>query len=85
MKQIYMPFIVAVLWGHTRYETLTGDVKIYIFCFPEVLMYSRENKTNWFPEGPVIKCFVIFLDFLQQQQKNKSNNGSEPKQSTQYL
>ena len=24
---------------------------------------SRENKTNWFPEGPDIKCFVIFLDF----------------------
>ena len=21
------------------------------------------NKTNWFPEGPDIKCFVIFLDF----------------------
>ena len=24
---------------------------------------SRENKTNWFPEGPDMKCFVIFLDF----------------------
>ena len=24
---------------------------------------SPENKTNWFPEGPDIKCFVIFLDF----------------------
>ena len=24
---------------------------------------SRENKTNWFPEGSDIKCFVIFLDF----------------------
>ena len=24
---------------------------------------SRENKTNWFPEGPDIKCFVIFLAF----------------------
>ena len=23
---------------------------------------SRENKTNWFPEGTEIKCF-IFLDF----------------------
>ena len=23
---------------------------------------SRENKTNWFPEGTYIKCF-IFLDF----------------------
>ena len=23
----------------------------------------EENKTNWFPEGPDIKCFVIFLDF----------------------
>ena len=24
---------------------------------------SRESKTNWFPEGAGIKCFVIFLDF----------------------
>ena len=24
---------------------------------------SRENKTNWFPEGPDIKCFVIYLAF----------------------
>ena len=24
---------------------------------------SRENKTNWFPEGLDVKCFVIFLDF----------------------
>ena len=24
---------------------------------------SRENKTNRFPEGPDVKCFVIFLDF----------------------
>ena len=21
------------------------------------------NKTNWFPEEPDVKCFVIFLDF----------------------
>ena len=37
------------------------------FVSPRVLMFpetkSRENKTNWFPEGPDIKCFVIFLDF----------------------
>ena len=24
---------------------------------------ARENKTNWFPEGPDIKCFVLFLNF----------------------
>ena len=44
---------------------------------------SRENKTNWFSEGPDIKCFVIFLDFhsnvLQQQQKNTLKR-SESKQ-----
>ena len=43
----------------------------------------RENKTNWFPEGPDIKCFVTFLDFhfnvLQQQQKNTLKR-SESKQ-----
>ena len=45
--------------------------------FPETK--SRENKTNWFPEGPDIKCFVIFLELsLQQQQKN---NRSERKRT----
>ena len=39
------------------------------FCFPE-----RENKTNWFPEGPDIKCFIIFLDF--QFNSNKSITGA---------
>ena len=29
------------------------------FCFPE----SRENKSDWFPEGPDIKCFVILPTF----------------------
>ena len=37
------------------------------FVFPRVVMFpetkSRENKTNWFPERPDIKCFVVFLDF----------------------
>ena len=37
------------------------------WCFPRRSrgkhQDSRENKTNWFPEGPDIKCFVIFLDF----------------------
>ena len=51
--------------------------------FPETK--SRETsgleakKTNWFPEGPDIKCFVIFPDFhfnvLQQQQKNTLKRG----------
>ena len=46
--------------------------------FPRVLMFSemksRENETNWFPKGPDIKSFVIFLYFqfnvFQQLQKN---------------
>ena len=29
--------------------------------FPET--NSRKTKTKWFPEGPDIKGFVIFLDF----------------------
>ena len=32
-------------------------------CFPGSLQDSRENRTNWFPEGPDVNCFVIFLDF----------------------
>ena len=37
------------------------------WCFPRRSrgkhQGSRENKTNWLPEEPDIKCFVIFLDF----------------------
>ena len=43
------------------------------FVFSRVLMFpktkskwkqdSRENKSDWFPEGCDIKCFVIFIDF----------------------
>ena len=44
--------------------------------------------SNWFPEGPDIKCFLIFLDFkfnvLQQQQKNTLKR-NESKQLTRYL
>jgi len=54
------------------------------FCFPESPDVSRDDvkgtsglekdKTNWFREGPDVKCFVIFLNFqfnvLQRQQKN---------------
>ena len=45
---------------------------------------SRENKSNWFPEGPGVKCFVIIISGLSLQQQQK-NNRSEPKQSTRYL
>ena len=37
------------------------------WCFPRRSQGNpqdwRKNKTNWFPEGPDIECFVIFLDF----------------------
>ena len=53
------------------------------WCFPRQSrgkhQDSRENKTNWFPEGPDFKCFVIFPDFhfnvLRQQQKNTLKTG----------
>ena len=41
--------------------------------FTRILMFlstsSRENKTNWFPKRPDIKCFVIVLDFLSKSNK----------------
>ena len=55
--------------------------------FPETK--SRENKTNWFPEGPDIKCFVIFLYFhfsvLSSTATKNTLKRSESKQSTRYL
>ena len=42
---------------------------------------SRENKTNWFPQVTDIKCFVTFLDFYFNSDKELRN---EWKQS-QYL
>ena len=42
-------------------------LRVLFWCFPRQSrgkhQDSRENKTNWFPEGPDIKWFVIFLDF----------------------
>ena len=40
--------------------------------FPETK--STENKTNWFPVEPDIKCFVIFVDqtFSSTATKNKA-------------
>ena len=40
--------------------------------FPETK--STEDKTNWFPVEPAIKCFVIFVDqtFSSTATKNKA-------------
>ena len=59
-------------------------------CFPRLRLGkhqdSRENKTNWFPEGSDIKCFVTFLDFHFNSNKRITGaNENEPKQSTRYL
>ena len=48
------------------------------FCFPQSL---RENKTKWFPVGPDIKRFVIFLDFHFK--SNKRITGAN--QNSRYL
>ena len=55
------------------------------WCFPRRSrgkhQDSRENKTNWFPKGPDIKCFVIFRDFHFN--SNKRITGAN--QSTRHL
>ena len=60
---------------HVRYYTLnvwSRGKQLVLFsreswCFPRWSRGKhqdlREKKTNWFPEGPYIKCFVIYLDF----------------------
>ena len=52
------------------------------WCFPRQSQGkhqdSRENKTNWFPEGPDIKCFVIFLDFHFNSNKLTGANQNSP-------
>ena len=61
----------SVVFDITRkHYTLNVRSRGKQFCFPESPdvrlgkhQDSRENKTNWFPEEPDIKCFVIFLDF----------------------
>ena len=59
------------LWSYTLNVRSRGKQLVLFsqesWCFPRRSrgkhQDSRENKTNWFPEGPDIKCFVIFLDF----------------------
>ena len=46
---------------------MSGPERNSYFCFPESPKHQdwRENKTNWFPEGPDIKCFFnISIDFF---------------------
>ena len=45
---------------------------------------SRENKTNWFPEGTDIKCFVIFLAFHFNSNKRITGANQNSRLSTQY-
>ena len=63
----------------TRLETLATQARsrgkqLVLFsreswCFPRrnrgKHQDSRENKTNWFPKGPDIKCFWIWDDYSQ--------------------
>ena len=40
------------------------ECTIHLMSDPEGNIRTlKENKTNWFPEGPEINCFVIFLEF----------------------
>ena len=39
---------------------------------------SRENKTNYFPEGQYIKCSVIYLDFGKNKE-TKTACGQQPR------
>ena len=42
---------------------MTGPKGNSKFCFPETLNIEGEEKQNLqFPEGPVLKCFVILPD-----------------------
>ena len=46
-------------------EESWGNRETVSFVFPRVLNIRTlgKNKTNWFPVGPDINCFVIFLGF----------------------
>ena len=63
-------FILHNEWKKfTLYSHLMYGLEGNSFIFPRVLLRQgkhqdlRENKTNKFPVGPYIKCFVIYLDF----------------------
>ena len=38
---------------------MTGPKGNSEFCFPETLIEVEGKQNSLFPEGPVIKCFVI--------------------------
>ena len=60
----------------TSWKEGTRQNKIHLMYCPEG--NSRENKTTWFPEGPYIKCFVIYLGFhiakTKKQRQRAGNN-----------
>ena len=52
---------------------MTGHKGNSEFCFPETLNIEVEGKQNsLFPEGPVIKCFVIPPDSKIEKAPKKS-------------
>ena len=57
--------------SHTPHHTLNEERSArftaqHLSALSRILYFAlrRSNKTNWFPEGPDIKCFVIFLDLF---------------------
>ena len=56
----HIGYEVSTLYSGTNKQLITGPKGNSEFCFPETLNIEVEGEQNsLFPEGPVIKCFVI--------------------------
>ena len=65
--------IVSFAFPRVLMFTESPDVSRESWCFPRVLMFPEtkwratsglKGKQNYFLEGPYVKCFVEYLDFL---------------------
>ena len=65
-------------------STLFPYTTLFRSCFPRRSrgkhQDSRENKTNWFPEGPDIKCFFPRV-LMFPETKSRETSGLEGKQN----
>ena len=83
-----IPYVLLLLGLKKYYTRNVRSRKSQSVLFSQESIRTRGKKITWFPEGPDIRCFVIFLDFhfniLQQQQRNTLKR-SESKQTDSVL
>ena len=87
LEWFYILYIIHLMYGPEGKQLVLFSRESW--CFPRRSrgkhQDSRENITNWFPKGPYITCFVIYLDFPLNNHIAKTNKQSAVRATTAQL